>query len=186
MTYPVANRINVRGGIDFQPVSIQMADLEDEEGGEGVEFNVELPTPAVTAVLDLFPGASGFRVSAGALYFASPLAIEGTPTGELEIGDHDYTAAEIGTLRGSFGTNQLAPYFGIGWGNALGSGLGFALDLGVAYHGEPDFRFEATGSASSGAQFRADLDAEADSFNEDIPGFLALYPILNIGIGFGF
>ena len=186
MTVPLVNRINVRGGVDFQPLSIQVPGFEDEENGEGVEFNVELPTPAVTVVFDLFPGGSGFRVSAGALYFASPLAIEGAPTDDLEIGDHDYTAAEVGTLRGSLGTDQIAPYFGIGWGNALGSGLGFAMDLGVAYHGEPDFRFEATGPAFSDAQFRADLDIEADSVNEDIPNFAALYPILNLGFGFGF
>ena len=66
------------------------------------------------------------------------------------------TGADVGTLRDSLGTDQIAPYFGIGWGNAVGSGLGFALDLGVAHHGEPNFRFEATGPASSNAQFRAD------------------------------
>ena len=185
MTVSLTNRINVRGGVDFQPVSIQVPAFGDEENGEGVEFNVELPTPAVTAVFDLFPGGSGFRVSAGALYFARPFAIEGTPTEELELGDHDYAAADVGTLRGSLGTDQIAPYFGIGWGSAVGSGLGFALDLGVAYHGEPDFRFEATGPASSNAQFRADLDVEADSINEDMPNFAALYPILNLGFSFG-
>ena len=185
VTVSLTDRINVRGGIDFQPASIQVPALEAEGNEGGVDFNVELPTPAVTAVLDLFPGGSSFRVSAGVLYFAEPLALEGTPTEELAIGDHDYSPADVGTLRGSLGTTQIAPYLGIGWGDAVGPGLGFALDLGLAYHGEPDFRFEATGPASSNAQFRADLDAEADSINEDIPNFAAVYPILNLGFSFG-
>lgn len=185
VTVSLTDRVNVRGGVDVQPAGIQVPGLEDEGNEGGVDFNVELPTPALTAVVDLFPGGSGFRVSAGLLYFAEPLAIEGTPTEELAIGDHDYSAADVGTLRGSFGTTRIAPYLGIGWGNAVGAGLRFALDLGVAHHGEPDFRFEATGPASSDAQFRADLDAEADSFNEDMPNFAALYPILNLGFSFG-
>ena len=32
----------------------------------------------------------------------------------------------------------------------------------------------------------AELDVEADSINEDIPNFAALYPILNLGFSFGF
>ena len=170
---------NLRGGIDFQPVDIEISESD-------VDFSVELPSPALWALIDWHPGGSGFRFTGGAVHFGRPLAIEGAPTEEWELGDNEYTPAEVGTVRGSLGTQQSGPYVGLGWGNAAGPGLGFALDLGIVAHGTPDFSFEATGPASSDAQFRSDLDAEAESINDDIPGIAQVYPILNLGFSFGF
>ncbi|MDE3260143.1 MAG: hypothetical protein OYM47_20105 [Gemmatimonadota bacterium] len=176
---PLHSRINLRGGIDVQPVGFEVS-VED------VEFNVELPSPAVTATFDLYPNESGFRLSAGAVYFGRPPELDGAPTEEVELGDSVYAPAEVGTIRGSFGTSQFSPYLGLGWGNALEPGFGFALDLGVAFHGTPDFSFEATGPASSDAQFRSDLAEEAESINDDVPGAAFVYPILNLGFSYGF
>ena len=176
---PLGDRINLRGGIDLQPVNFQ-ATVED------VELDVELPAAAVTAVLDLYPNESGFRLSAGVLYFGGSLGLEGAPTEDVEFGNNVYTTAQVGTIRGSLGTSRFAPYAGLGWGNAAGSGFGFALDVGIAYHGTPEFSLEATGPASSDPQFRMDLDAEAESANEDIPGVASMYPILKLGLSYGF
>ena len=176
---PLANRINFRGGIDFQPVSFEVP-VED------VDLDVELPSAAVTAVLDLYPNESGFRLSAGVFYFGGSLGVEGAPTDDVEFGNNVYTRAQVGTIRGSLGTSKIAPYFGLGWGNAVDTGLGFALDVGVAYHGPPEFSLEATGPVSSDPQFRMDLDAEAESANEDIPGAASMYPVLKLGLSYGF
>ncbi len=176
---PLGDRINLRGGIDFQPVSFQVT-VED------VDLDVELPSATVTAVLDLYPNESGFRLSAGVLYFGGSLGLEGAPTEDVEFGNNVYTQAQVGTIRGSLGTSRFAPYAGLGWGNAIGSGFGFALDVGIAYHGAPEFSLEATGPASSDPQFRMDLDAEAESANEDIPGVASMYPVLKLGLSYGF
>lgn len=176
---PLGSRINLRGGIDFQPVSFQVT-VED------VELDVELPSATVTAVFDLYPNESGFRLSAGVLYFGGSLGLEGAPTEDVEFGNNMYTKAQVGTIRGSLGTTSLAPYLGIGWGNASTSGFGFVLDVGIAYHGTPEFSLEATGPVSSDPQFRMDLDAEAESANEDIPGVASMYPILKLGLSYGF
>ena len=176
---PLASRINFRGGIDFQPVSFEV--LADD-----VELDVELPAATVTAVVDLYPNESGFRLSAGVLYFGGSLGLEGAPTEDVELGNNVYTKAQVGTIRGSLGTSRLAPYAGFGWGNAVGTGFGFALDVGIAYHGTPEFSLEATGPVSSDPQFRMDLDAEAESANEDIPGVASVYPVLKLGLSYGF
>ena len=176
---PLASRINFRGGIDFQPVNIK-ATVEE------VELDVELPAATVTAVVDLYPNESGFRLSAGVLYFGGSLGLEGAPTDDVEFGNNVYTPAQVGTIRGSLGTSRLAPYAGFGWGNAMGSGFGFALDVGLAYHGTPEFSLEATGPLSSDPQFRMDLDTEAESANEDIPGVASVYPVLKLGLSYGF
>ena len=172
-------QLNVRGGIDLQPVDIEVS-VSD------VDFSVELPSPAWWALVDWHPGGGGFRLTGGAVHFGRPLAIEGTPTEEWELEGNEYTPTELGTIRGSLGTRSSGPYVGLGWGNAVGPGLGFALDLGLVAHGPPDFSFEVTGPASSDAQFRSDLEAEAESINDDIPGLAQFYPILNLGFSFGF
>lgn len=179
ITRSIGDGINVRAGIDVVPLTLSTVE-------EDVEFEVKFPSPSVTAVLDLHPGGSGFRLSAGAVYFGRDLGIEGVPTEPVEFGDHEYTPAELGTIRGSLGTSSFAPYAGLGWGNAIGPGFGFALDLGVAFHGTPDFSYEATGSASSDPQLQGDLREEAETVNEDLPGAASLYPIINLGFGFQF
>ena len=176
---PLASRINFRGGIDLQPVNFQVT-VED------VDLDVELPAAAVTAVLDLYPNGSGFRLSAGVLYFGGSLGLEGAPTEDVEFGNNVYTKAQVGTMRGSLGTSRFAPYLGLGWGNAVGTGFGFALDVGMAYHGTPEFSLESTGPISSDPQFRRDLDAEAESANEDLPGVASMYPVLKLGLSYGF
>lgn len=174
----LGDRVNIRGGVDFVPFDLQVEETE-------VEFDFHLPSPVLTAVLDLYPSASGFRMSAGALLLGNEIRIEGTPAETVELGGNEYTPDELGVIRGSLGTSRLAPYVGMGWGNALGSGLGFALDIGVAYHGPPDFTYEATGTAASDTQLIADLEEEAQVVNDDLPGAASLYPVLNLGVSFG-
>ena len=174
----LGDRVNIRGGVDIIPVGLQVEELE-------VEFDFHLPSPVLTAVLDLYPSASGFRMSAGGLFLGNEIRIEGTPAETVELGGNEYTPDELGVISGSLGTSRLAPYVGMGWGNALGHGLGFALDIGVAYHGPPDFTYEATGSAASDTQLIADLEEEAQVINDDLPGAASIYPVLNLGVSFG-
>ena len=174
----LGDRVNIRGGVDIVPVDLQVEESE-------VEFDFHLPSPVLTAVLDFYPSASGFRMSAGGLFLGNEIRIEGTPAETVELGGNEYTPDELGVIRGSLGTSRLAPYVGMGWGNALGHGLGFALDIGVAYHGPPDFTYEATGSAASDTQLIADLEEEAQVINDDLPGAASIYPVLNLGVSFG-
>ncbi|MDE2751118.1 MAG: hypothetical protein OXI83_00955 [Gemmatimonadota bacterium] len=174
----LGDRVNIRGGVDIVPVGLQVEESE-------VEFDFHLPSPVLTAVLDLYPSASGFRMSAGGLLLGNEIRIEGTPAETVELGGNEYTPDELGVISGSLGTSRLAPYVGMGWGNALGAGLGFALDIGVAYHGPPDFTYEATGSAASDTQLIADLEEEAQVINDDLPGAASIYPVLNLGVSFG-
>ncbi|MDE0081841.1 MAG: hypothetical protein OXT72_04240 [Gammaproteobacteria bacterium] len=130
----------------------------------------------MTALLDLHPGGSGIRPSAGVLYFWRVPGIEGTPTGVVGLGDSEYTPAETGTIRGALGTLRFAPSSGLGVGNAPGAIFGFALDFGAAFHGTPDFDYEATGPVSSDPRFESDLQEEAELVNDDLPRVPSAYP----------
>ena len=174
---PLGERVNLRAGADLQPVAIEV-DISD------VMYDLKLPSPSLTVLLDVHLGGSSFRVSGGGVYFARGLELEGTPATSLDIGGREYDPSEVGALVGSLGTARFAPYFGIGWGNSPSSGLSFSADLGVGFHGTPDVRLGATGPIGQDPQFLADLEAGVQEANKDIES-VRIYPSLNLGLSFG-
>jgi len=177
ITLPLLGSVNLRGGVDFQPVDLT-------RNHSDVTYDLSLPSPSVSALLDWHPGRSGFRLSGGASYFVNELELRGTPFTDVDIGGQSYPAAQIGSLIGSLGTAQVAPYAGIGWGDATGAGLGLTADIGVAIHGTPDVALRATGPIAGNSVFQADLESEIQDINDEIKAF-KLYPILNLGLSFG-
>ena len=63
--------------------------------------------------------------------------------------------------------------------------VGFAVDLGVAFQGEPDVQLSASGPIASLPQFQADLAQEEQNIQEDAKPF-RFYPVLSLALVFGF
>ncbi len=178
LSVPVlATPLRLRGGFDYQP-------LEIEVGLSDVRYDVDLPSPSLTAVLDWHPGGGSFRISGGLVYLTEPLELEATPKGRVEIGMQEYDPAEVGSLIGELGTSESGPYAGIGWGHAPGSRLGLSIDLGVAYQGMPEVTLRATGPVASVPAFQSQLEAEIEEVNE-LVGFARVYPVVNLGLSLG-
>ena len=134
-------------------------------------------------MLDLFL-VGGLRLSGGARIAASDLSASGQLAQSVEIGDEIYTPSEVGTLTGAIVTQTVAPYFGIGFGNVALSRVGFFADIGFALHGSPELTLTASeGSLASDPAFGADLDREAQSFEDDIDWY-TFYPVLSLGVSF--
>ena len=174
---PLSGQVNLRGGVDFQPFNFEFDD-------EGTTWEISLPSHTLSALLDWHPGGFGFRFSGGIVYFVTQLEFEGTSLANVEVGDREYTPSEIGSLIGSLGTSQIAPYVGIGWGNSPNGGIGFSADVGVAMHGTPDVQARATGPIRDDPTFLSDLETDIEDIHDDI-GVVKVYPILNLGISFG-
>jgi len=91
-------------------------------------------------LLDWHPGGGSFRLSGGLAYLRQEF--------------HDSSS-----LDRSAGTNELRPYFGIGWGNPFraGSRWGFVVDLGafggggVSSRSDSDSGRASTSAASEGS-----------------------------------
>lgn len=81
----------------------------------------------------------------------------------------------------------MAPYVGIGWGNAFGRSRrwGFVTDLGVAFTGSPDVALSATGTLASDPGFRADLAREEADLEDDLEDF-KIYPVFSANLYFRF
>jgi hypothetical protein len=175
----LTRQIGLRGGVNFQPWE---PTIELDE----VEFTVQLPSPTYHAMVDLYPMGGGFRLSGGLTWFSSSVEVTARPTEPVEVGDQTYSPQEVGELLGEFETKEMAPYVGLGFGRLGGRrGVGFLLDLGVAFHGEPSVSLSATGPLSNQAAFQANLAEEEANINEDARKY-RVYPVLAIGLAIGF
>lgn len=141
----------------------------DYDGTEsGIEYDFDLKLLSGTALVDWHPWSGGFRVSGGAMVNGNEVDFQAKSVATYTIGDTTYTTAEVGTLSGEIDFNALAPYVGIGWGNAVDKNKrwGFTLDLGVVYQGTPDVELRTNGSLASDAAFRANLEREKTEFRK--------------------
>jgi hypothetical protein len=93
----------------------------------------------------------------------------------------------VGSLGGEIKFKDLAPYLGVGFGNAVAAGkkIGISLDLGVAFVGSPNLELNATGPIAGDPAFRADLAEEEADVEESLSDF-KLYPILSLAITYKF
>jgi hypothetical protein len=137
---------------------------------------------------DWHPFANNFRVSAGAVWNSnSKVKLEGTPTDDVTIGDHDYPAALVGTLNGELVFESVAPYVGIGFGNAIGpyeQTWSFVFDLGVIIQ-TFDSTLSADGPISGDPGFQADLKIQQDELQDSCDQF-KVYPVLQFGVAYHF
>ncbi len=172
------SRIGLRSGVNFFPTDIDAT-------VSGVPYQIDLASPTFTAMIDLYL-LGPRRVSGGAIYTTDDIVLAGEITGPVDINGSTYSPAQIGIITGTILTNELSPYAGIGLGNPGRSRLGFFLDLGVAFHGTPGFTLTAVGgSANNLLQFQSDLNAEAQSIQDDLAN-ITVYPVVTIGFSIGF
>ena len=175
--FTLGSQFRLRVGGAFQPFRIGV-------NASDIVYDVTLATPSATGTLDWHPGGTRFRFSGGVVYFAEDLELEATPKEDVSIGNQEYSPEEIGELIGNLGTEEVAPYFGIGWGDSTREGVSFQIDFGVAFHGTPDVTLRATGPAGSQPGFQDDLNEEIVDINDEIERFRA-YPVLSVGVGVG-
>jgi hypothetical protein len=175
--YALAPMVTARAGAGFIPV-------EPRGTFDDTEYQVSIPS-ALTLGMDLHPGGGSFRLSGGLLIQSGALSIEGTPTGNVELGDDFYTPAEVGTLRGEIAGADVAPFLAFGFGRHGTSGVGLFLDLGGAFMGDPTVSLSASGEARDDPDLQAGLRAEEAHVREDVDLYGRFYPIVSLGIRIG-
>jgi hypothetical protein len=180
VAYGTGGPFGVRGGVN-------MFLWEPSQDIGDIEYTLDLGSPSWMALLDIYPGAGAFRLTGGVVWFTEGHEVRGRLDEPVEIGDDTYTPQQVGVLTGQLRTRDVAPYVGLGFGRKAGTsaGVGFLLDLGVALQGSPDVHLIASGPLRDDPAFTANLVRETRDIEEDVEWF-RIYPVLSIGLTFGF
>ena len=182
-SYPVMPKLNARVGVNYLNYNYDGSTSEAD-----YKFNMKLTT--VDMLADYFPMDNGFRMTGGLVYNgnkidASMKAKNGT---EYVLNGTTYSAAQAGSINGSVDFKKIAPYLGIGWGNAVkNAGWGFSADLGVMFQGSPNANLTNTGCQApvNCTQLASDIAVEKVKLNDKINSYNA-YPVLRIGASYRF
>jgi hypothetical protein len=126
-------------------------------------------------IADWYPTGGGFRFSLGGVYNG----IEGNgsiiPLEPVEVGARVYSPQEVGSVMAEITPSMtIAPYGGIGFGNALSRRVGVQMDIGAVYLGSPDVELVTTGMLTPTAQ-------EAEQIEENL-SWVQVYPIVTLGL----
>lgn len=181
---PVQPNMNARFGLNYLNYSESGYDSQ-------VHYNATLTLQTFDALLDYFPMDGRFRVSGGLVYNGNRADLTAKPdsTGTLKFNGRRYVAATAGTVTGNVEFRKMAPYLGIGWGNAVkDSGWRFSTDLGVLYQGSPTTSLRNRGCTESAdfcAQLRSDVADERKSLSDKANNF-RFYPVLRLSVSHSF
>lgn len=193
LTYGINEKLNARFNLNGASF-----DADGEE--DGVEYEGNLKGQTIGGLIDYHPVGNGFRISAGLYHNGNEIDLDstGADNTNVQIGDRDYDLSNA-TLNTNVGFKSIAPYLGIGWGNAVDkkSKWSFSADLGVLFQGAPEAKLKAEGSAvdiqtglsvdvGSNTVFQGELTKEEDNLNNgDLESF-EFFPVVSIGASYRF
>ena len=176
----VLSDLNIRFG-----VGAFNFDYDDEYSGIDYDFELDLLTFPIT--VDWYPFDGAFHLSGGIIINQTEVSLDSRYSDSLTVGDTTYDSGDIGVLSGDVSFNDIAPYVGIGWGNAFGPDRrwGFMTDLGIAFTGSPNVALSATGALASDPGLLADLAQEEADLEDDLDDF-KIYPVFSANLYFRF
>jgi hypothetical protein len=151
---------------------------------EGIDYDATLKANRGALLLDLFPFAGAFRVSAGATAAKYQIDLLATGAGgSLRIGNTTYPTTANDRLAVQVKMPSSMPYLGIGWGHQADSGLRFSFDLGAAF-GKAKLSYQLSGPLAQQAT-QQDIDAELAELRDGVAKIKAI-PQITLGIGLSF
>ncbi len=185
VTKSITPNINAKVGINGLGVS---GDFDES----GIKYNANLNLFNVSTLVDYHPWKNaGFRLTGGLVFQDNNIEGTGkaTDNGTIQIGDNTYRKDQLPSVKAKVSfANSVAPYIGLGWGNAVkpGKHWGFSANLGVMFAGSPKVDLTAPGADPTVlAQVQADIEKERKQLEDDLNGF-NIYPVLSLGISYQF
>jgi hypothetical protein len=155
---------------------------------DNIQYDMKLKLQTASLLGDWFPFAGNFRISAGAMFNGNKFTLKGQPTGgTYTINGVTYNASDVGSFNATVDFKKAAPYFGIGYGRPINSGLSLIFDLGVMFQGDPRSKIDVTCTASTPDcnQLRSDAAAEQSRLDDSLRNF-KYYPVLSLGLAYTF
>jgi len=159
----------------------------------GTRYDGKLRMQGNGALLNFFPSESSlFHVSGGAYFNQNKVDLNGQfSAGGFTLNGRQYSSSELTSLGDDITFRKSAPYLGVGWGDgSAGPGWHFNANAGVLYQGSAKVDVIGTtpyltGSPQYNALFSS-LDAQRSIIAEDLNQHLRWYPVITIGLLYGF
>jgi hypothetical protein len=177
LSTPISNKLNLRLGGNYFTMNREFE--QTLSGDNGADTRIALNTDGtmqlVGGVLDYHPGGGAFRFSVGAYY--NGLKGDGNMRllDNYQVKSKSYTPEEVGTMDVTIDfASKIAPYAGLGFGNALTSRVGFTMDVGALYIGNPDVAMAGTGMIKPTEQ-------NAPQIEENL-NWVKVFPVFSIGL----
>jgi hypothetical protein len=173
-TFGLTEQFNARLGLSKYS-------FDRSETVSDIDYDLDLELQSISVLADWHPFRSKFRFTAGLMSNGNELT--GSSVAQsVNINGTDYAVG----LDSKLDFDSTAPYFGIGWGNAVAAdkGWGFNVDLGIMYQGSGNVTLTATGPNASLVP-SDDLAAEERSFEDDIRDY-KYYPVFSFGASYKF
>jgi len=151
-----------------------------------VSYDASLKLLTVGAIADFYPFSGKFRISGGLYYNGNKFNLNATPTtaNTFTFNGTTYTTAQIGSAQGKVDFNSIAPYVGIGWGDAISSGspFGMSFEIGALYQGKAKTSLTTSRTV---AGLNTNIAAEKQKL-DDALNKLRFYPVLALGFNWRF
>jgi len=144
-----------------------------------VAYQANLTMESFSALIDWQPFRNWLRVSAGVYYNNLKVTGSANPTNSYSIEGHTFSPQKLGSLSGSVDfAHKLAPYIGLGIGNAANNGhhFGFLIDGGVMYT-------NAASVAMSGSGLIGATADQASNIQDGLSG-IKIYPVVTFGLSY--
>ena len=175
--------LNLRSGFNY-------GSFTWSEKFDDVDYDMDITMTSIPLLLDVHPFGGHFRITGGLFFQPGTEAdIDSTPTEATQIGEHTYYPDTIGTLQGHIEVDGvLAPYLGIGFGNAVAEDqlLTFMLDIGVIFQSyDVSLTSNGAGMTAKLDTFREDVEKEEALIQKDVDDW-KIFPVLTLGLAWHF
>jgi hypothetical protein len=156
----------------------------DRRTEDGISYDAKLKLNRAALLADWFPFAGSFRLTTGITSNQYKLDLLATGAGgSLTIGNTRYTTTANDQFRVLVKFPSSTPYFGVGWGHGMGSGLRFSFDVGAKF-GKATVSYALSGPVAQQVS-QADIDAELKELRDGV-GKVKAVPQLSFGLGYSF
>lgn len=183
-SYPISQRLGVRLNADSYNYTRTLNQSD-------IDYDAKATLKTGSLLLDWYPFANNFRISAGPMYNGNKLGLKGKPdaNGNFTINGVTYSTAQVSDLEGQVDFKKYVPYAGIGYGRPIGRGLSLTFDLGVVFQQSPQATLTATcGPALNAAEcttLQGNVAAQQQTANDDLKSF-RYYPVVTLGLAYTF
>ena len=179
LSYPLSQRIGVRLNADSYNYSKTFNQSD-------IDYDGKATLKTGSLLLDWYPFANNFRISAGPMYNGNKLVATSKQdaNGKITVNGTPYQAS----VEGDVNFKKYVPYAGIGYGRPIGTGLSLTFDLGVVFQQSPQVTLSGTCTDPTPglcATFQSDLAAQQQTANDDLKNF-RYYPVVALGLAYTF